>query len=527
MFPPVNEGEDSLLDRMEHIEEEEEEEEDVEEHSMDQDNLFPVAYFRPDDDVSETINSKEEYNTILNSSKVYQWAPTISPEVSETASYNSQEYHMSGLSNDEPHSSGLGDSFSEEDSLHSSVVTTSYKRGSFSDPRRRSSSRMSVSSSYSSYDGSEHSNPVPTRRATLTVPESKEETNQLARGSILNRQVYRRTQSVSLKSISAGSVFSEDDETSSNASSGIRSIKRRFSRKPYRSTSHTTPGRNFKNGSVVFDSVDTAMCTWGQRCNSERENMAAAAAVVAAGTSGGNNKIFSVNEPVLVFLNILNRTNSVDHKDSFTVTPVNKYGYPPGEGKHAEHYQGPYVYVLATVRKVHFDEDAPYYTVERADTGTEQRADTGLFVVSILSLVLSHVEFYSSASSIITVWMEQFKLPESLEFALRAALTTSRSVTVEDHATNEYTGFEWISAVLSWPVHFSKVTFIPWYKRNRSILKAHVAHMLYGDSPYACRMRVTGINLLVLCSLVYIFLEIIALAFFPASADNALAVVGA
>lgn len=123
--------------------------------------------------------------------------------------------------------------------------------------------------------------------------------------------------------------------------------------------------------------------------------------------------------------------------------------------------------------------------------------------------------------------MEQCKLPESLEFALRAALTTSRSVIVEEHTTKEYTGFEWISAVFSWPVLFWKMTVIPWYKRNRSILKAQVAHMLYGDSPYACRVRVTGINLLVLCSFVYIFLEVIALAFFPASVDNTLAIVGA
>lgn len=386
---PVNEGEDSLLDRMEHIAEEEEE--DMEEHSMDQNSLFPGACFRPDDDASTTSNGEEEYNTILKSSRGYQWATTISPEVSEAASYNSQEYHMSGLSVDEPHSSGLGDSFSEEDSLHSSNVTTSRRKGSFSDTRRRSSSRVSVSSSYSSYDGSEHSNPVATRRATLNVTESEEEDVRLTRNSMSNRQVYRRIQSVSLNSISANSAFSEDDETSSNASSSIMSIKRRFSRKTYRSTSHTIPGRNNKNGSVVFDSVDTAMWTLGQRCNSERENMAAAAAVVAASTSGGNNKKshlkFTVNEPVLVFLNILNHTNSVDHQDSFTITPVNKYGYPPGEGKNIEHYQGPYVYVLATVRKVHFDEDAPYYTVERADTGTEQRADTGLFVVVLLSFL--------------------------------------------------------------------------------------------------------------------------------------------
>jgi hypothetical protein len=60
--------------------------------------------------------------------------------------------------------------------------------------------------------------------------------------------------------------------------------------------------------------------------------------------------------------------------------PVNKYGYPAGGGLTSEEMNGPYIYVLATVKKVHFEEDAEYYTVTRADTGLDQRADAGMYL---------------------------------------------------------------------------------------------------------------------------------------------------
>jgi hypothetical protein len=156
-------------------------------------------------------------------------------------------------------------------------------------------------------------------------------------------------------------------------------MKRTFSRQVGRLASTAPPhsGRTIRdNGSVVFDSVGNAISSLGRASNSEWENVAAAAAVVAAGTSVGSTT-FSVDEKVLVFLNILNHTNTVDPKEAFTVNPVNRLGYPAGEGKTQEEQSGPWVYVLATIRRVHFDEDDRYYTVARMDTGTEQRADAG------------------------------------------------------------------------------------------------------------------------------------------------------
>jgi hypothetical protein len=123
----------------------------------------------------------------------------------------------------------------------------------------------------------------------------------------------------------------------------------------------------------------SAFMTVGDMGNTQLQDAAAAAAVVAlsTGVSAAKRIQFVVDDVVLVFLNILNHTNSVDPPEAFTVVPVNTYGYPSGEGHRPAEQQGPYVYVMATVKRVHFDEDVPYYTVVRADTGAEQRADVG------------------------------------------------------------------------------------------------------------------------------------------------------
>ena len=56
---------------------------------------------------------------------------------------------------------------------------------------------------------------------------------------------------------------------------------------------------------------------------------------------------------------------------------VNRHGFPDGQGDNAEERKGPYIYALATVKRIHFGENQQYYTVQRADPGGEQRADAG------------------------------------------------------------------------------------------------------------------------------------------------------
>jgi hypothetical protein len=106
--------------------------------------------------------------------------------------------------------------------------------------------------------------------------------------------------------------------------------------------------------------------------NNSGGNMTAAAAA-AASAATLNYRRYGVGEKVLV---------CDPHQQGSSETPspsilVNRFGYPPGSSAGApdEHRGGPYVYVLATVKRVHFEEDSPFYSVTRADTRQDQRAD--------------------------------------------------------------------------------------------------------------------------------------------------------
>lgn len=56
---------------------------------------------------------------------------------------------------------------------------------------------------------------------------------------------------------------------------------------------------------------------------------------------------------------------------------VNRFGYPKGLGNTIEEQRGPYIYVLGKVKTVHYEENAVFYTVTRADTGVHVRGDPG------------------------------------------------------------------------------------------------------------------------------------------------------
>jgi hypothetical protein len=189
----------------------------------------------------------------------------------------------------------------------------------------------------------------------------------------------RRRQSVNLTSVYKSTSLNESssDGKSPKIIKTFRPMSRLSKRGPSRSTYRAgpKPDRELEN-----TRARSAFMSVGQMGNTELQDTAAAAAVVALTTDAAvssKHKKYVVDDYVLVFLNILNHTNSVDPVEAFSVTPVNKYGYPPGEGHRSVEQQGPYVFVLAVVKRVHFDEDVPYYTVARVDTGAEQRADFG------------------------------------------------------------------------------------------------------------------------------------------------------
>jgi len=66
---------------------------------------------------------------------------------------------------------------------------------------------------------------------------------------------------------------------------------------------------------------------------------------------------------------------------------------------------------------------------------------------------------------------------------------------------------------------------VRWAVALFSFLKRQAHAFLYGRSPYTCSMNITTINIIVLCSIWYMFIDQARLAFFPTSSDGRLALV--
>jgi len=195
-----------------------------------------------------------------------------------------------------------------------------------------------------------------------------------------------------------------------------------------------------------------------------------------------------------------------NHRSRFA-NLVNRYGYPPGEGMTPEEQRGPYVYLLATVTKVHFEEDAEYYTVTRADTGVNQRADDE--------------------------WMEPLRTASG-EAAARRAARQFANVDAHDQDleldTKQNHGtlyclvapFVWL-----WSC-FSNVVLQrlhKWLTKGTRFLQRNATLCLNGMSPFSLSAQFTMVNFLVLCSTWFVFMDQARLAFFSPSADFALAII--
>lgn len=128
-------------------------------------------------------------------------------------------------------------------------------------------------------------------------------------------------------------------------------------------------------------------------------------------------------------------------------------------------------------------------------------------------------------------WIEPLNDPAGVEAATRAARLTVRSAQdkpIEQLEENGYLQDAWdlLLDVVSWPADFSRMILLPWYRRQRTNAKQRVTGLLFGDDPFACKLHVTGINLLVLCSFMFLFMEDVNLAFLPPSYDHDVSIVG-
>lgn len=326
---------------------------------------------------------------------------------------------------------------------------------------------------------------------------------------MLRRNHSIRRPSIKITVAGSASAVSDDEDGDSNVSSTSASSMFRFGRLSSISSSRrqNLSARSGRSGTDVENALDSLST---HETNSQWDNVAAAVTIVAASEKASANSTsrhrkFAVNDTVLVLLTLLNVTNVEDPKDTFTVAPVNRYGFPQGEGRTEDEKGGPYTFVLAAIKHVHFDEDDRYYTVVRADTGTEQRADSG--------------------------WIEPLNDPAGVDAATRAAKLTVRSAQDKPVEILEEAGYlrdawDLFMDVIAWPADFSRITLLPWYRMQRKNAKDRVAQLLFGDAPFACRIHITGINFLVLCSFWFLFMESINLAFCSASLDMEFSIIG-
>ena len=127
--------------------------------------------------------------------------------------------------------------------------------------------------------------------------------------------------------------------------------------------------------------------------------------------------------------------------------------------------------------------------------------------------------------------MEPLNNPDGIEAASLAARRTVRSSQDKPIEEEEDTGFihevvDVLVDALAWPADFVRTTLLPWYRNQRINAKKTVTNLLYGDSPFACKVRVTGINILVSCSFIFLFLEVVNLGFLAGHFDKEIAILG-
>lgn len=198
---------------------------------------------------------------------------------------------------------------------------------------------------------------------------------------------------------------------------------------------------------------------------------------------------------------------------------VNRHGYPPGSGTSPEEKVGPYIFILGTIKTVHYEENAVFYTVTRADTGSDLRGDP------------NYIE------PILTQEGEEAARTAAAEFQVGRGLTDDRDEDADTNSNEHNDGaikvLENILGILLLPFLLVYDIFVlvigarllRWSQKSFVFTKRQATAFLNGGRPYHCSTVVTTVNLIVVCNIWYMFVDQARLAFFPTESDDALAVI--
>jgi hypothetical protein len=188
---------------------------------------------------------------------------------------------------------------------------------------------------------------------------------------------------------------------------------------------------------------------------------------------------------------------------------VNRYGFPEWDTEmmiSLERQQGPYVYVLSKVVSVHFVGDAQYYTVRREDTMEYQRADAQ--------------------------YMEPITNQTGID-AAKIAAKKKWNIVQDDVCVGEigitasHVGCgNRLRPRLDTTTKFAR-TCQRRLGRGYQKAKQQTDACLNGKRPYRIACQFSGVNILVVCSIWYVVIDPVRLAFLPSSMDYNCAVVSA
>jgi hypothetical protein len=239
---------------------------------------------------------------------------------------------------------------------------------------------------------------------------------------------------------------------------------------------------------------------------------------------------------------------------------VNRFGYPFGEGSTPDERRGPYQYILATVKQVHFEEIHPFYTVTRADNGRNQRANAP----EIWPILTERAELLaarlmarrtSSHSRPTTLHHTHSQSPHNTplyhHYSSGASGGGGDAVTAAafgdhhhhhqaDHSHHHPSvrvprgAAAWLQSAIyyaSWPlVWIDDVAYFVWMAYLSPVVvscctfvRQQSQRFLYGREPYICRLRLTAVNFIVLCSTTFMFIDHFRLAFLPPWSDHIVA----
>lgn len=208
----------------------------------------------------------------------------------------------------------------------------------------------------------------------------------------------------------------------------------------------------------------------------------------------------------------------VSNHQSHWALLVNIYGFPPGEGERPEEQRGPYLFVLAKVEEIHYDEYEVYYTVRRADNGAKQRADAE-FMAPVLTEEGEMAAQRAATRSVVDYGGHRMEEDEANDVDLTSRERSSPFFRMCGNVglTILYPLFLLARSMAHAirPVTSALLEFL----RKRAVL------ILNGEEPYACQIRWTAVNFVVLCSVWYMFIDQVRLAAFPPESDHALAII--